>query len=439
MPTIRSLVLIAAFLGLNGCAVYTPQPLPRTSNYTSNPDSKASHPLGLTEVAQLAVLHNSELKIEREKKGIKDAQAFQAGLLPNPQLSANVDQSTDNAPGLFKGYSYGLTFDLLSLITHPSDVAISETMKKQAKEDLLWQEWQIVARARMLFVQSQMASTRATLLSNAQTSLNLNMDTINAAVQSGDLAADQADSDIAILMDIQNQLASAKRKEITSLSDLGALLNLAPDSVFTLQDLGVPETLSSAEVNSALSDVINRRPDLVALREGYAAQEETVFKAVLSQFPNLQIGFTKAKDTSNVHTTSFGVTLNLPIFDQGQGHIAIERATRAQLRAEYQNRINQTNSDAAKLQLENHLIEERTKALEPEIPLLRARAVNAASAARAGDLSIASETQLIQSWLGRQNEMLDLKEALWTNAIALDTLLASPLNSIPIFDKAAQQ
>lgn len=439
MLTIRNLVFIAIFLGLNGCAVYTPQPLPETSDYTSTLGSTTSHPLGMIEVAQLAVLHSPTLKIEREKKNITEAQAFQAGLLPNPQMSAGVDHPTDNASGLFNGYNFGLTFDLLSLITHPSDVVISKAMKKQAREDLLWQEWQTVAKARLLYVQSQIASLRVSLLSNAQRSLNLNMKEINAAAKNGDLAPDQADSDMVVLMDIQSQFATAKRKELTSLNDLGALLNFTPDSALTLQALNAPVILTPAETNSALKDVINRRPDLIALREGYAAQEETVFKAVLSQFPNLQIGFTKARDTSNVHTTSFGVTLNLPIFDQGQGHIAIERATRAQLRAEYQNRINQTDSNATKLQSESDLIEARIEVLEPEMPLLKARALNAGNAARTGDLSVNSEMQLIQSWLARQNELLDLKEALWTNAIALDTLLASPLHNISYSDKATQQ
>ena len=439
MQRIKGLLLAAIILALGGCAIYSPRPLPQATNFTAPSKTTATHPLTMIEAAQLAVLHNPELEMERQKKNVTEAQAFQAGLLPNPQVSGGIDHPTDNAPGLFNGYSYGLSFDLLGLITHPANAAITEAKKKQAKEDLLWQEWQTAAKARLLFVQSQVAHLRVSLLSKAQASLHLDANAINAATKSGDLAPDQADSDISVLLDIQSQLGTARRKEMTAISDLKALLNMAPDTSLELQDLGSPKRLSPAAANSALKEVIDRRPDLIALRDGYAAQEEAVFKSVLSQFPNLQIGFTKARDTSDVHTTSFGVTLNLPIFDRGQGQIAIERATREQLRAEYQSRINQIDSSAAKLQSENLVIAKRIKALEPEIALLKARAINAAKGTRSGDLSIASETQFIQSWLNRQNEGLDLREALWTNVIALDTLLASPLHNISYSDKDAQQ
>lgn len=439
MHKFNGLLLIPTLLALSGCAVYSPQPLPQAAQFTPSTQTHETLVLTMVEVAQRAVLFNPDLEIERKKKNVSQAQAFQAGRLPNPQFSATIDHPTNSGAGLINGYSYGLTFDLLGLITHPANAAIAEAKAKQAKEDLLWQELQTVARARLLFVQSQMAGLRVSLLSKARTSLNFDLNSINAAIRNGDLAPDQADGDISVLLDIQSQLGAAQRKELTSLGDLKALVNLAPDAPLDLQGLGAPEMLGEAATKQALKQIVVNRPDLIALRDGYDAQEEAVFKAVLSQFPNLQIGFSRASDTSNVHTTNFGVTLNLPIFDRGQGQIAIERATREQLRAEYQSRINQTESDVAKLQSESVVIVDRIQILETAMASLKSRALNAAMAARSGDLSVASEMQFIQSWLNRQNELIDLREALWTNAIALDTLLASPLQDTSSSDKDASQ
>lgn len=435
MLKIKGLLLTAAILALGGCAIYSPHPLPNAAEFTALKGAEVNQPLGMVEVAQLAVLRSPELKIERQKKNVATAQAFQAGLLPNPQANAGMDHPTDNGPGLFNGYSYGLSFDLLALITHPADSAIATAKKKQAKEELLWQEWQTVAKARLLYAQAQIAAERVSFLSKAKSGLYLDAKAINAASANGDLAPDQAESDLAVLADIQGQLGTAQRQQITALSDLKALLNLAPESTLELQDLDAPIMPGASETDAALTKVAGRRPDLIALRDGYAAQEEAVFKAILSQFPNLQIGFTKAKDTSDVHTTSFGATLNLPLFDQGQGHIAIERATRDQLREEYQNRINQTHSTTEKLRSEDAIIAQRINSLEPEIPTLKAHALKAAASAKSGDLSLALEMQFIQSWLTRQNELLDLRQALWTNVIALDTLLATPLKNISPSDK----
>lgn len=435
MLKIKGLLLTAAILALGGCAIYSPHPLPKAAEFAALKEDEVKQPLGMVEVAQLAVLRSPELKIERQKKDVATAQAFQAGLLPNPQANAGIDHPTDNAQGLFNGYSYGLSFDLLALITHPVDSAIATAKKKQAKKELLWQEWQTVAKAQLLYVQAQIAAQRVSFLSKAKSGLYLNAKAIKAAGANGDLAPDQAESDLAVLADIQGQLSTAQRQQITAFSDLKALLNLAPESILELQELGAPKISDASQTDAALKKVVERRPDLIALRDGYAAQEETVFKAILSQFPNLQIGFTKARDTSDVHTTSFGVTLNLPLFDQGQGHIAIERVTRDQLRAEYQDRINQIHSTAEKLRSEDAIIAQRINSLEPEIPTLKAHALKAAASAKSGDLSLALEMQFIQSWLTRQNELLDLRQALWTNTIALNTLLATPLQNASPSDK----
>lgn len=87
---------------------------------------------------------------------------------------------------------------MLSSFTPYAGLDIAEAKAKQAKEDLLWQELQTVARARLLFVQSQMAGLRVSLLSKARTSLNFDLNSINAAIRNGDLAPDQADGDISV-------------------------------------------------------------------------------------------------------------------------------------------------------------------------------------------------------------------------------------------------
>ena len=69
-----------------------------------------------------------------------------------------------------------------------------------------------------------------------------------------------------------------------------------------------------------------RRLDLLALKMGYQSQEERLRAAVLAQVPKINIGFAHASDTTHVITTGFAVTIDLPIFDRNQGHIAIETA-----------------------------------------------------------------------------------------------------------------
>ena len=97
--------------------------------------------------------------------------------------------------------------------------------------------------------------------------------------------------------------------------------------------------LDLAEARRALPDLADRRPDLVALRLGYAAEDEKVRAAILAQFPKLTFGVTGGSDNSNVRNIGPQITLELPIFDRNQGNIAIERATRQQLHDEYAARL----------------------------------------------------------------------------------------------------
>jgi len=72
----------------------------------------------------------------------------------------------------------------------------------------------------------------------------------------------------------------------------------------------------------------DRRLDLLALKSGYQSQEERLRAAILQQFPKISLGFSRARDTTNVVSTGFGITIDLPLFDRNQGGIAFGKAQR---------------------------------------------------------------------------------------------------------------
>src|SRR3984893_10926536 len=63
-------------------------PLPELAAYKFDP----SDGLDITETAMLAVVNNPDLKIARAAAGVAHAQAFAAGLLPDPRLNAVFDR-----------------------------------------------------------------------------------------------------------------------------------------------------------------------------------------------------------------------------------------------------------------------------------------------------------------------------------------------------------
>ena len=67
--------------------------------------------------AVVAVVASPSLRAERSKLQVASAQLIQAGLLPNPQLTANVDPVTGgDTAGTSTGWSVGLNWEVTALI-----------------------------------------------------------------------------------------------------------------------------------------------------------------------------------------------------------------------------------------------------------------------------------------------------------------------------------
>src|SRR5690242_18957582 len=139
--------VIAAALG--GCATYHALPLGHGREHPHHADltvSASSMPtpelrthafdpaagLDATEVAMLAVANSPQLRVERVKAGIAHAQAYAAGLLPDPQLNYEHDRPTGNYPqDTTNAYTAGLTFDLGNLITRSARVKSARAGARQ--------------------------------------------------------------------------------------------------------------------------------------------------------------------------------------------------------------------------------------------------------------------------------------------------------------------
>ena len=100
------------------------------------------------------------------------------------------------------------------------------------------------------------------------------------------------------------------------------LLGLPTDSQIRLsKNLHLPARIILPN-RSLIDGLEQRRLDLLALRYGYDSQEAAVRAVVLEQFPKITVGPTINRDTDNIRTTGFSLSIELPIFNRGQGKIA---------------------------------------------------------------------------------------------------------------------
>lgn len=380
-------------------------------------------------VATLAVLNNPDLKAARAAMHVAAAQAFAAGILPNPQFNASTDHPTDGkvvAPDPrypeYNAYGFGLALDLRTLLTHSSVHKAAKAAYAQAQADLLWQEWQTVAQARTLYVAQVLGAERQSFLTPAADLYTLAATRSQRALGQGNLTLAQAGADQSMLVAIRGQEGAAQRSQLQTEHAMRALLGLGADVRVPLQPLGAPVLPDRAQVAAAAQRLPQVRPDLRALQEGYRSQEAQVRVAVLSQFPNIVVGITRARDTSNVHTTGGTVSLDLPLFDRGQGDIAIQSATRAQLRAEYQARLDQASSDIWQLWNEMQELNVELTDLERRLPQLQTSVDNAKRAYAAGNFAAADYLALVGAYLTAKGSRFDLLQSLWSDSIALATV-----------------
>jgi outer membrane protein TolC len=398
-------------------------PLPELGSHPFDP----SRPLDMDEVAMIAVVNNPDLKAMRREVGVAEAQAFAAGLLPNPQLSVAYGVLITGVGATASSASATLGEDIVPLLTRSARRRAAAANERSVRLNLLWQEWQIVSQARTLFARAVELERQRALIDEYRKLFGDRYQSSNAAMQQGNEILPTVVSDLAALQAVETQLHDIEQTILKNRHDLNASLGLAPEVQLRLVDEVSVSAVDTAKLTTILLDLARRRPDLLALTAGYDAEEEKLRQAIIEQFPKLNVAPNYTNDTTPVYTAGPTLTISLPIFDRNQGNIAIERATRQRLHDEYQARLDTAYGAAGRLITELDLIEAQYQASLASIRRLRDAAAVADTAYAAGNLDERSFVDLHASLLAKEIESLKLEQTLVEQRIVLQTLIGSDI------------
>lgn len=400
-------------------------PLPTLSTHRFDP----SDGLDIDETAMLAVVNNPDLKLTRDDLGIARAQAFSAGLLPDPQLA--VDSDYPGLQGATRAFNYGLSIDVVALLTRSANMQSANAALAKIDLGLLWQEWQVVAQAKQLFLRAHLSDVVLPMLQRQYTLNRSRYEAMAAAAKDGNLSRDAISAAMVSYDDAWKAYNEAQRAQEQTHHDLNLLLGLAPDVALQLVTPGVDSLLPTpdlaARVTEALDDLPRRRPDLIALQAGYASQEQRYRAAIMSQFPTLTVGFNRARDTSNIYATGFQISLSLPIFNRNRGNIAIENTTRQKLRDDYQIRFNQAVADVTHLQRDIDILSQQLRAAQTLLPDAKTDAMHAQAAYAEHNITLNAYTDAETAALTKSIAIVTLREALGEQCVALQALLGSTI------------
>lgn len=434
--------IIAASL-LAGCASYTLSPLRAPSDVLAAPavailsaDAQKidrpyltpqaidlAAPLTPNALAVIAVLENPDLKAQRLKAGVTEAQIFSARLLPDPTFQGGFDKLLAG-PDIFNGYAAQLGQDFNLLRTARVTRAAGEASKRQVRLDLAWAEWQVAGQARLQGARVLALTAQLDIARVGAASAQQLFAAVARAAGRGDIAASDLDTRRQALLDITTKTRAAESDLAAARADLNKLLGLPPEIRLALAPSETPVAPPSAAILTA--QALDRRLDLQALRAGYGVAEADLHKAVLDQFPTLSLTEAFARDTADNKTFGPQLGFTLPLWNRNRGGIAIARATREQIRAEYDARLFQTRAEIeAAVAGVTTLLRQRAE-LAQQLPGIERYAAATERAAQRGDLAPVTADTARQALRDRKLMLLQLDQQIAEQTIALELLSGGP-------------
>jgi len=425
------LALVAAAVGVASCSHYTPLPLAAAPPLAPSLQSVApkAGPLTIDDVVALALARNPDLVAARTKRAVARAQVAQARTIPNPSLTGAILPLLSGA-GSGPAWNLGLAQDIKALLVYRPKVRAARDAAAQVDADLLWQEWQVAGQARQLAADIILRDRQRQVLATAFQLLRHRYEVAQQALAARNITLVTAAPSASGYQSARSNLQTLEQAQLQARHKLNALLALAPDAPLALSPTVDIPPLDVAAARASLSTLPQRRPDLLALRFGYASQDENLRAAIRGQFPDLVLGGSIQSDSSQVINAGPNIQVGVPVFDRNQGNIAIARATRAQLNAEYSARLATAVGEAGALISEIEQLRAQRTAVVRDLTATRLAAERASRAFARSTIDERSYVDLITANFAKEQEVQNLDLALVERQVALETLLGTGLPSV---------
>ena len=374
------------------------------------------------DAAIIAVIANPALRAERDFRGIAKAQLLQAGILPNPAFSYSLDvPSGGSDQGTVNAYGLGLDWSLKSLLTRGAKIDAARAEEASVNLDIAWGEWQVAESAKLSVYRIVTLEKQMHVAQGEEKALQKNLEAIKKAVAAGDMTLIDLDAVDATLRKTHTTVLEVEQKLKQERLGLNRILGFPPSSNIPLKtNIKLPGFKGLPMLDDIMRGLENRRLDLLALRMGYKSQEARLRAAVRAQFPDISIGFSHARDTTNVITTGFSVSISLPFFDRNQGHIAIEKAGRKQLYDEYMNRVFQARADAGAILADIGSVEKQIDAANKAVQTLEKLVQVSYNGFLEGNIDVLSYYNEVDRLTTRRLDVLKLQQDLAGLYVALE-------------------
>ena len=278
---------------------------------------------------QIALLNNRGLQAAYDELGIAEAVRVQQSLPPNPTI-----QVTRLAGPAETEIDRQIVASIVSLATLPARTEIAADRFRQAQLAAALETLRVAAEARRSYIRAVAARRQVGLLEQANGAAATTTELTKRLGETGAMnKLDQA-RELAFHAELTTQLASARQRADAERERLIRALGLwGGDLAFKLPDRlaalpGKPRALPQVE-----QDAVSRRVDLQMARMDAETLAKSYGLTRATRFVNvLDAGYadkiTRNKDTGErAHDRGFTVSLEVPLFDFGEGKLREAEAT----------------------------------------------------------------------------------------------------------------
>lgn len=279
-----------------------------------------SQPLTADAAVQIALLRNPRMQSEYARLGIAEADVYEASRIGNPTLSVTALHHS----GLPTKYEGGLTASFAELLMLPARKRLAAGEYARTQESIGAAILNLAADTRAAwytFVGArQVATMRRAVADATQTSAELAAKFFEA----GNISALQCKLEEAAATQARLQATRASAEATRARSSLNALMGLSGDAALWTAADRLPAPLTEDETTVALIPLARQqRLDLTAQQKEVALLEQSL--GVTQRYRLLgrvEVGVAGERETDRTKLYGPSLSIQLPIFNQGQGAVA---------------------------------------------------------------------------------------------------------------------
>jgi outer membrane protein, heavy metal efflux system len=290
--------------------------------------------LSLQQAIQITLSHSPEVRMHLAQLGIADAQSVQAGLINNPHISLGAMKPEEG--GSWK-LEMGLSQPLLDLFTRSLRQRMAEDalINTQLRLQIALQE--LIANTSELYFSAVAAQQHWQIQSHLYQATQARQQLALALLQAGNIAENN-------FLYYDNELRSVqqtleKRKTDRRDAELRLLNRLGLPSTIEInlptQLTSIPEENFSHATLYEISKK-NRLDIQIAKQELQILEKQRLLIAKENGWRDMEIGINAERESDGAHSIGPEIELALPIFNRGQGKIAVIDAKIMRVKAQMQ-------------------------------------------------------------------------------------------------------